>query len=76
MAASLTFLEAYQKDGDSLLDRVVTGDETDTMSNRSPKFPLTDTRVAAVRAPHFSTTPTHAPTMSVFIVSSDVFVVS
>jgi len=28
MAASLTFLEAYEKDGDSLLDRVVTGDET------------------------------------------------
>jgi len=29
------------------------------MSNRSTKFPLTDTRVAAVRAPHFFTTPTH-----------------
>ena len=28
MAASLTFLEAYEKDGDSLLDRVVTEDET------------------------------------------------
>jgi len=28
MAASLTFLEAYEKDGDSFLDRVVTGDET------------------------------------------------
>ena len=28
MAASLTFLEACEKDGDSLLDRVVTGDET------------------------------------------------
>jgi len=28
MAASLTFLEAYEKDGDSILDRVVTGDET------------------------------------------------
>jgi len=28
MAASLTFLEAYENDGDSLLDRVVTGDET------------------------------------------------
>jgi len=28
MAASLTFLEAYEKDGDSLLDRVITGDET------------------------------------------------
>ena len=26
IAASLTFLEAYEKDGDSLLDRVVTGD--------------------------------------------------
>jgi len=28
MTASLTFLEAYEKDGASLLDRVVTGDET------------------------------------------------
>jgi len=28
MPASLTFLEAYEKDGDSILDRVVTGDET------------------------------------------------
>ena len=28
VAALLTFLEDYQKDGDSLLDRVVTGDET------------------------------------------------
>ena len=28
MAASLTFLEAYEKDGDLLLDRLVTGDET------------------------------------------------
>ena len=28
MASSLTFLEAYVQDGDSLLDRVVTGDET------------------------------------------------
>jgi len=28
IAASLTFLEAYEKDGDSLLDRVVPGDET------------------------------------------------
>ena len=27
-AASLTFLEAYEKDGDSLLHPVVTGDET------------------------------------------------
>jgi hypothetical protein len=28
MAAPLTFLEDYEKDGDSFLDRVVTGDET------------------------------------------------
>ena len=28
MAASLTFLEAYEKDGDPILDRVATGDET------------------------------------------------
>jgi len=42
---------------------IVITDFWDTMSNRSPKFPLTDTRVAAVRAPHFFTTPTHAPTM-------------
>lgn len=28
MAALLTFLEAYEQDGDSLLDRVVTGDKT------------------------------------------------
>lgn len=28
MAASLTFLDSYEKDGDSLLDRIVTGDET------------------------------------------------
>ena len=28
MAALLTFLEAYEKDGDSLLDHVITGDET------------------------------------------------
>ena len=28
---------------------------TDTMQNRSCKFPLTDTRVAAVHAPHFVT---------------------
>jgi len=28
MAASLTFLEAYEKNGDSLLNHVVTGDET------------------------------------------------
>ena len=30
MAASLTFLEAYEKDGDSILHRVVSGDETKT----------------------------------------------
>ena len=28
VAKSLIFLEAYEKDGDSLLDRVITGDET------------------------------------------------
>jgi len=28
ITSSLTFLEAYEKNGDSLLDRVVTGDET------------------------------------------------
>ena len=28
MAAALHFLDAYDKDGDSLLDRIVTGDET------------------------------------------------
>jgi hypothetical protein len=33
------------------------------VSNRSSKFPLTDTRVAAVHAPHFYSAPTHAPTM-------------